>query len=434
MLPAIASVKAATLESPPMEEQQNSSNLVTNSRFNELKRGINVSHWFAQVPYFDPNKYTDEDFDRIKNLGFEHIRLPVDASFLLDENNPQVLNAEKLNYFDTALNKIQAHDLSVVIDIRLTDEFKQRLATEDAFVDTFSQFWGTLAGHLSSRDPEQVFLETLNEPGFGYFLAEEPTVDAAERWNQVQEKLISAIREKAPNHTVIAKGYDWDGIEGLSKLTPLADENVVYNIHFYAPMLFTHQGAAWIEEDFSYLKNLPYPYNLEACGAAVAAIDNQNAKKWAQKYCDQEWNAAKLEEQIAEAATWAKEHNVLLSVNEFGVYRSSVRQEDRLNWTRDVRSLLEKYGLGWTYWEYRGGFGLTTKDETGKRIVEEGMVEALGLNQLSPSDPLPPPIKIEIDKKLEEQQPLPPRKIPEPSAIAGFVVLTLTAIRLKRNR
>jgi endoglucanase len=43
-----------------------------------------------------------------------------------------------------------------------------------------------------------------------------------------------------------------------------------------------------------------------------------------------------------------------------------------------VRKLFEKYDIGWTMWEYSGGFGLTTEAEPYRKIDLE-VSEALGL-------------------------------------------------------
>jgi hypothetical protein len=42
-----------------------------------------------------------------------------------------------------------------------------------------------------------------------------------------------------------------------------------------------------------------------------------------------------------------------------------------------VRKSLEKHGIGWTMWDYSGGFGVVTKPN-GQPIVDELTVKALG--------------------------------------------------------
>ena len=427
LLTGISNVQAATLEESLVSQENENSEIIVNSRFSELKRGINISEWFTDINKFDPNHITQQDLQLIKSLGFEHVRLPIAPEFLFNENNPEELKTKYLSDFDSALDLIAAADLSVIIDLHPKNDFKQRLATDDSFVDSVAQFWRTLATRLSTRNPEQVFLEVINEPSFNYFLRNEPSIDPVERWDIVQTKLVNAINEGAPNHTVILKGHDWgETINSLLELTPKQTEfpeKYVYNFHFYDPMLFTHQGATWIDDEFALIKNLPYPFNEELCAAAVAEIIDETAKIWAQGYCNQKWDAARLETRIAQAANWAQEHNVLLTANEFGVYRQFVRPEDRTAWVRDVRSLLEKYNIGWAMWDYASPFGLVTENENGDRIVNEDLAKALVTLPIIP-DP-------EIDFPAEPNPPS-PRRVPEPSAIAGFVFIIFIGRRFQR--
>ncbi len=376
---ATASPVHAALTTSNLPEQENP----LTTRFDRLTRGINLSHWFAQSETYNPihmeTFITDDDLDVLDNLGFEHVRLPVDPSLLIDLNNSQSLNTEYLGYLDLALDRILERDLAVIVDLQANDDFKHSLATDDDFVDTFTQFAGALAQHISVRNPELVFLEVLNEPSFNFFAGE--ATDPVQRWDWVQKEILGAFRSGAPEHTAIATGHDWSSIDGLRQITPVADPNVVYNFHFYEPMTFTHQGADWIDEHFKLIWNLPYPYNPVECDAVIFQMTDETLRNVAQSYCDEQWNADRIKARIGLAAAWAAEHNVHLTANEFGVYRNLVQEEDRAAWISDVRSTLEEYDIGWAMWDYTGGFGLFDKVNE-ERILNQSMVEALGLTML----------------------------------------------------
>ena len=53
---------------------------------------------------------------------------------------------------------------------------------------------------------------------------------------------------------------------------------------------------------------------------------------------------------------------------------------DRANWLSDVRTSLEKHGIGWTMWDYSGGFGVVTKTNGQPAVADEATVKALGLS------------------------------------------------------
>ena len=53
--------------------------------------------------------------------------------------------------------------------------------------------------------------------------------------------------------------------------------------------------------------------------------------------------------------------------------------EDRQRWLATVRRVLEGNKIGWTMWDYQGGFGVVSKD-SGSTVRDEGVLKALGLN------------------------------------------------------
>lgn len=347
---------------------------VEQSRLERLTQGINAAHWFAQAELTADNfqnRIQPEDIQLIKQIGFRHIRLPLDPTILFDEEQPERLNSENLPYVDAALDEILAADLAVIVDLHPRSEFKRRLYREEAFVEVVGLFWRSLAQHLSSRDPDQVFLEVMNEPA----------TRNPQDWYAIQAQLLAEMRAGAPDHTLIASANlrvedDWDTIAALQQITPVEDSNIVYNFHFYQPMSFTHQGADWGEDTWQHFRNVPYPADSEAIAAILPEIDNETARNWLMDYGEEQWNAAKLEESLQRAAEWGRSHQVPVTCNEFGVYRRAAPAEGRGAWLRDVRSLLEQYQIGWAMWEYDSGFGVIRRTD-GERIPDPVVVKAL---------------------------------------------------------
>ena len=54
------------------------------------------------------------------------------------------------------------------------------------------------------------------------------------------------------------------------------------------------------------------------------------------------------------------------------------RRRVRQTRVRDARTAFEQNGIGWTMWDYRGGFGVVTKSD-GNTVPDPLIVEALGL-------------------------------------------------------
>lgn len=358
---------------PAVQSRAQQNSTVPASRLARVRRGVNLSHWFAQSRDYSEKHLREHtnarDVELIKSLGFDHVRFTVEPAPLFDETRPAELNQAYLRHLDGALDMLLGAGLAVIFDLHPSDEFKLRMRSDDRFVSNFSDFWRALARHLSARDPERLLLEVVNEP-----MVEDPY-----RWMGIQSKLAAAIREGAPRHTIVATGPRWSSIDQLLLIEPLADRNVVYTFHFYEPHNFTHQGATWGADFWPYLKGVPYPGSPELVAPLVAAAEREQVRAVLKDYGEQRWDAARVEREIAQAAEWARRRGVPLTCNEFGVYRAYTHAPDRLRWLADVRAALEKHGIGWTMWDYAGGFGVAVREQGGRAVLDPETAAALGL-------------------------------------------------------
>ena len=349
---------------------------VAERRAARLRHGINASGWFAQV--YDPKGYTKEHFEAaitaedialMKSMGFDHVRLSVNPQPMFPMNRPTAIRPEYLALLDNAVKMILDRGLSVVIDIHPESDFKEKLAKNDDSVQQFADFWRALAAHYSSSDPDRVFFEILNEP----------EMPDRYRWYGVESKLVTAIREAAPAHTIIAAGGRWSDDDDLVFLEPLRDSNVIYNFHFYEPHIFTHQGASWGSYYWQWVKGLGYPSTPESAAQTAAGVPDAVDRLYVIRYGADHWDALRIDAEISQAAEWARQHNVPLVCNEFGVYRAFSNPQDRAAWIRDVRSALEKHGMGWAMWDYNGSFGVVNR-VNGHAVPDDLTVHALGLH------------------------------------------------------
>jgi hypothetical protein len=193
--------------------------------------------------------------------------------------------------------------------------------------------------------PDVLLLEIFNEPVFDR---------APAAWFPIRRRLAAAIRAAAPLHTIVAGGPNWSSLDGLLSSEPLEDDNVLYTFHFYEPFEFTHQGAPWVAGPVGRMRNVHYPASPQ--------------------------QARHVERRIAAAADWARRHNVPVWAGEFGAYPAYAPKNDRLHWLFDVRTALERHGIGWAVWSYDESLGLDrVRDETGAPRVDWDSAAALGL-------------------------------------------------------
>ena len=362
------SLPSAFAQNPPQLSS------VPAARLAHIRHGINLSEWFAQV--YDSKGYTKEHFQTwttaadialIKSTGFDHVRLSVNPQPIMDAGQ-RGATAEYFGYLDAAMKMILDAGLAVELDLHPDSDFKVRL-NEDDFVERFADFWRTVARHYSSWDQDRVFFEILNEPEM-----RDPY-----RWYGVEAKLATAIRQGAPTHTIIAAGARWDDDDDMVFLEPLRDPNVIYVFHFYEPHIFTHQGATWGSFYWHWLKGLHYPSSPENAAQVAAAVPEAPERLQVIRYGQDHWDGSRIEAEINQAADWAKQRHVPLICNEFGVFRTYSDPRDREAWLQDVRTALERHGIGWAMWDYSGSFGVVTKKD-GHATPDQVTIRALGLN------------------------------------------------------
>jgi aryl-phospho-beta-D-glucosidase BglC (GH1 family) len=360
------------LSSAVSTAQNSKASSVPPSRLAHLQRGVNLSAWFAQV--YDPKGYTKEHFESwispadialIKSAGFDHVRLSVNPQPILDAGN-RGQGEQYLGYLDAAMKMILDSGLAVELDLHPDSDFKQRLK-ENEFVERFGDFWRTLAKRYSSLDHERVFFEILNEP----------EMNDPYRWYGVESKLAAAIRQVAPENTILAPGASWDDDSDLLFLEPVRDTNVIYVFHFYEPHIFTHQGATWGAFYWQWLKDLHYPSDPKNAEAVAAAVPDAVHRLDVIRYGQDHWDASRIEAEIKQVSEWARQNGVPVVCNEFGVYRHA-RPQDRNAWLRDTRTSLERHQIGWAMWDYSDSFGVAIKKD-GKAILDPETMNALGL-------------------------------------------------------
>lgn len=346
------------------------------ARAQHLRHGINASEWFAQSNDYSAarlSRYSDAaDIALMAKLGFDHVRISIDADALEHgPHNAEGLNAEFVAELDKTVDAVLADGMAVEIDLHPGSQFKQQLRAGDEGASRMVALWRSLAAHYANRDPERTFFEVLNEP----------EVQDRYRWKGILERTAAAIRAVAPRHTIIAAGANWSDIPDLVSMQPLADGNVIYNFHFYEPHEFTHQGAGWGEWWWRYTHGITYPADESQMSAILPQAPDAVSRYALKQYWLDHWDAHRMQLLMDEAAAWAKSNNVPLTCNEFGAYREHMDAASRMRWLHDVRAALEHDGIGWTMWDYRGGFGVVWKQDGQPAKVDEQVVEALGLKK-----------------------------------------------------
>ena len=323
-----------------------------------LKRGVNLSDWWQDQQ--DQGLDTD-DIAKLRAFGFDFVRLPVSPQW------PRLADAdarkEKLAQLRCDVIALLNAGLKVIVDLHPSNSFQETAAADPAQAAAkIAAVWRKLRPAIADLPASRVLIGLYNEP---------QDMKPAQWW-RAQGVLIKKLRAVFSRNTFVATAYKGEPWE-LIRQKPYADKNIIYDFHFYEPMILTHHGASWLPAGSPFRKTDRITYPPKASDAAKTDDPDVRA------YIAEGWDREKLAPDIDRVAVWQKHYHVHAACLEFGAYRPYVDDQSRANWLRDVRSLVAGAGMPWALWDYTGGFGLLDADGRPDR----GMVKALGLRQNS---------------------------------------------------
>jgi endoglucanase len=335
-------------------------------RLSALARGFNLTGWLDGEGTQRPSA---ETLTVLYRRGFTHIRLPVAPERLLPEFSRPDNVARDRGELDAALDLLIGIGFAVSIDIHPGERFERlhKREPEHGFA-LLDALWRDLARRYAAYRPDRVFFEILNEPGV-----------SQEIWNTQGPRIAATIRDAAPNHTIVYGPADFQQIGALPE--PLALTNVVYAVHYYAPMVFTHQGLDWSDDPLRYLGGVPFPVSrsdpaIERQLRDLHFLGRDEAASLLEKALQQKWDENRVAGEVSRAGEWSRRHRRAVVLNEFGVLAWKATAVDRLRWLETVRRAAERACVGWAHWDYADAFGFVRR-VGGKDIPDQAVLKAL---------------------------------------------------------
>lgn len=224
---------------------------------------------------------------------------------------------EELLELDWLIDECEERGIRVIIDVHefpgfyyFSGFYDNRLWTDQLLQDAIVAFWQTIAARYADR----------GDVIYGYDLLNEPHEVDPDTWLALAQRIIDAIREIDPYHTVIVEGTDFADPKAFSSLVPVDDDNVIYSFHFYYPNNFTHQG---IHEPYV---GPGYPSEM--------------------------WNEEYLRAILQPVREFQLRYNARILVGEFSV-TSLAPTDSRRAYLQDVLRIFEEYGYDYAYWSFR---------------------------------------------------------------------------------
>ncbi len=319
----------------------------------ELKKGINIGGWLSQcepeIEHYE-TFISEADFKRIKDLGFDHVRIPVDYNLVEEEDGTYT---DGFKYIDRAIKWANNNNLNMVLDLHETygfvfdDESKVQFFSDRAVRERFFKLWEEFARRYSKYKDMLVF-ELLNEVTKEEF---------GPIWNETIIEAVDRIRKIDKDVLIIFGGTRNNSLSDLVKLPIINDKNLIYTFHCYEPLIFTHQGAYWIKDmplDF----RINFPLNKEDVvkaknGPLKKVYENWGGEKGLYFGLSEDDYVNNVFDKLFDGAiAFAKKHNLRLYCGEYGVINLADINA-KVRWYEAIHKVLEKHGIARALWSYK---------------------------------------------------------------------------------
>ncbi|MBR6380369.1 MAG: cellulase family glycosylhydrolase [Lachnospiraceae bacterium] len=320
------------------------------------KHGVNLGGWLSQCNH-TKERYehfiTEPDVETIAKWGADHVRVPVDYDLVEEKDGTP--KEEGYVYLDRAVEWCGKYGINMILDLHKTAGFSFDAGEQETgffdspeYQERFYRLWESFAKRYGKYEDRLAF-ELLNEVTDKAFM---PT------WNRVTGICIDRIRAIAPTIKILVGGYWNNSIAAIPDLELPKDENIVYNFHCYEPLIFTHQGAYWID---SMDRNFRIP--LDASFAEMAEASRRECSMAVEDFerfsLEDHLSSAYFDLYFEEAVKIAEERNVALYCGEYGVIHLA-QPQDILKWYEMIHASFEKFGIGRAAWSYKEmDFGLS---------------------------------------------------------------------------
>lgn len=254
------------------------------------------------------------DLERLKQAGFDTVRLPVRWSVHTSETYPYAIDRDMLTRVDEIVGWAEEIGLNIIVNVHHFDALNEDPDTHEPRLEAI---WDQLSTHYAGTSDHLIF-ETLNEPHTNMTTA---------RTDVMNRKLLSRIRSDHPDRWVILGTAFWGNLSALEESDPPYDRRAMLTYHEYSPFEFTHQGASWSDA-------------------------KETGIRWGTRK-----DVAEMLSELDKAVAVENRTRMPVFVGEFGVYQG-VPMEQRARWTRTLRRGMEDRGLAWCHWDFAGSLNV----------------------------------------------------------------------------
>lgn len=200
-------------------------------------RGFNLLGMFVKGN--SEGRFPEEDFQMIRDLGFNFVRLPLDYRYWIAGKDWNQIDEAQLAPIDAAVALGRKYGVHVMLCFHRAPGYTvakpaeaRDLFSDDEALRVCCKHWAFFAKRYKGIPNAQLSFNLFNEPG----------EVAEEAYGRVGAALVRAIRDEDPARFIVADGIAWGGRPAQS----LFGLGIGQATRGYRPMSISHYKASWV--------------------------------------------------------------------------------------------------------------------------------------------------------------------------------------------
>jgi endoglucanase len=306
-------------------------------------RGFNLQGRFAWPGHpYDGPAYDEFDFATMKDWGLDFARLPLSYWVWGSRDDWSVIREGPLKQIDRAVELGKQHGIHTNINFHRIPGYcinERELEPADLFTGTKPQrekalnaarfHWQAFARRYKGIPNLQVSFDLINEPP--KMRSYEGALE--ERYVEIVNELVAAIREIDPNRLIFADGMNI----GQAPVAGIVDLGLVQSTRGYQPKSVSHYTASWVPKD-----------EFETFHPPTWPLTDDHGQVWDRAY---------LHKVYVDLYKVITDKGVQVHVGEWGCFNKTPH-EVALAWMTDCLAVWKQAGWGNAMWNLRGTFGV----------------------------------------------------------------------------
>lgn len=341
-----------------------------------FQKGVSVTGIHEETrfdyPLFRERAVAKKDFERIAEMGFDHVRLLLDYASLIDNKTgfKPVLREKNWERLDSVLEWIKDCGLRAVLCLRSAPGYCYRDAEKDRdgantlfFIsgqrDLFIELWMQFERRYAGTE-NRIAFELLDRVGFA--LSFNNILQKGCGWDALARLTVETLRGLSASRRIIVGTDTFGSCDGLPEIPVFPDDpNIIYAFQFFKPELFTKQAAYnhRVISDYSSLNHnikselIRYPGIIPGIGLF---LEKYPAYRPAMAH----YKGTVIDDNILEQTDFAPVRTFREKYPEAKLYASSFATvmyadpNSRSNWLSCVVRMFENAKIGHCYYKYLG--------------------------------------------------------------------------------